>query len=517
MVGKKMAASGLEDILLEAGLISCGSIKGVMPGKNYGRSVHCHKILLECIERLLFEQFMLSRNEDSVCSSLTAASKALLQQLLECPCKKYLISALNNEEIVAYLMEFHQFIESVRNGALGKTAKLWVSYKDHIWLVLSLITAVKCNEFELYRYCLFKICDLFFAFDGQNYARYLTFFAVFMANIEENLSNAEALLRRGAISVARSFIRGNRCEQDFFEPVKRMNLKTFADKNKTVKVLTSKNKVIEYKQQGNITLKLLVQSQMQEERLSMKELMAYPLTPIPYSIGTADGRLLKTDKSKEFHFLTKDVEQETRPPNALTFIVSDGNATFYCLKGLPNNFKQISLRLLEMLDKRSDAVFSTNAYLSNSIKSMERDGRGTSSKLIIKGENTKRPADWKKFLTDDENKQQFIEVILKVWSSDVAAPKLLNRKIVMTFGEKAFHLTSEKRKKTVKSEVESLSSTQEETDSRVILYCFYAKEQGYRYERVKSPDTDIFSFSSIMQSSWMEYRYFFDTGRGNKK
>ena len=34
MVGKKMAASGLEDILLEAGLISCGSIKGVMSGKN---------------------------------------------------------------------------------------------------------------------------------------------------------------------------------------------------------------------------------------------------------------------------------------------------------------------------------------------------------------------------------------------------------------------------------------------------------------------------------------------------
>ena len=78
MAGKKMAASGLEDILLEAGLMSCGSIKGVMSGKSYGRSVHCHKILLECIERLLFEQFMLSRNEDTVCSSLPAASKALL-------------------------------------------------------------------------------------------------------------------------------------------------------------------------------------------------------------------------------------------------------------------------------------------------------------------------------------------------------------------------------------------------------------------------------------------------------
>ena len=79
-------------------------------------------------------------------------------------------------------------------------------------------------------------------------------------------------------------------EQDFFKPVKRMNLKTLADKNKTAKVLTSKNKVIEYKQQGSIAFKLLVQSQMQEERLSMKELISYSLTPIPYSTGTADGR-----------------------------------------------------------------------------------------------------------------------------------------------------------------------------------------------------------------------------------
>ena len=33
-------------------------------------------------------------------------------------------------------------------------------------------------------------------------------------NTEENLPNTEALLRRGAISVARSFIPGNRCAVD---------------------------------------------------------------------------------------------------------------------------------------------------------------------------------------------------------------------------------------------------------------------------------------------------------------
>ena len=37
-------------------------------------------------------------------------------------------------------------------------------------------------------------------------------------------------------------------KQDVFEPITRMNLKTFVHQNKTAKVLTSKNKLIEYKQ-----------------------------------------------------------------------------------------------------------------------------------------------------------------------------------------------------------------------------------------------------------------------------
>ena len=57
----------------------------------------------------------------------------------------------------------------------------------------------------------------------------------------------------------------------------------------------------------------------------------------------------------------------------------------------------------------------------------------------------------------------------------------------MICSEKAFLLTSEDDKRTVKTEVESSNSTQEETDSRVILYCFFAKEQGYRYVKSKEP------------------------------
>jgi hypothetical protein len=50
-----MEGTGLSDILLEAGLIGSGSVTGVITGKHYSRAMHCHKILLEALERLLFE------------------------------------------------------------------------------------------------------------------------------------------------------------------------------------------------------------------------------------------------------------------------------------------------------------------------------------------------------------------------------------------------------------------------------------------------------------------------------
>ena len=107
----------------------------------------------------------------------------------------------------------------------------------------------------------------------------------------------------------------------------------------------------------------------------MTELMKYPLTPIPYSIATADGSLMKADKAKGFHYITKGVENESSTPSDSTLVMYDGNAMFDCLNDVPNNFKQIPLRLLEMTNEGFDVVFSTDMYLENSIKSW-RDHEG---------------------------------------------------------------------------------------------------------------------------------------------
>jgi hypothetical protein len=301
----------------------------------------------------------------------------------------------------------------------------------------------------------------------------------------------------------------------FFEPVKRLNLKTLGDMNKKVKVTTTKSKVLQYKQQGNVAFQLFLKSQNEGLRLDLKELMTYPLTPVPYSIATADGFLAKTDKSKSFHYLTKDCVDADVPPSNDTLVVHDGNACFYYMKEVPCNFSQICSKVFDMMSRTGDAVFSTDSYKDNSVKSMERQRRGCSAKLIIKGQNTKKPPDWKSFLANDDNKTQFIQLLSKLWSNDDYATKLQGREVVLICEGSAYLLTSDDGCVTRKTEIPNLTSSQEETDSRVILYCKYGMDKGYQYIRVKSTDSDIFVILLHYAATFDGITILFDTGLYN--
>lgn len=165
--------------------------------------------------------------------------------------------------------------------------------------------------------------------------------------------------------------------RDFFEPVKRLNLKTLADMNKKTKVTTTKNKVVQYQQQGNVAFQLFIKSRNQGVQLDLREFLTYPLTPVPYSIGTADGFMAKTDKSKTFTYLTKGHEDAAPPPHDETLVIIDGNACFYYLKEVPRDFSQICNKVFNFMPKTGDVVFSTDSYVPNSVKAMERLRRGT--------------------------------------------------------------------------------------------------------------------------------------------
>ena len=55
------AFSKSSSIFLEAGLITPGSLHGVISGKNYSRAMVCHKTMLKPLDRLLMIEFVRSK------------------------------------------------------------------------------------------------------------------------------------------------------------------------------------------------------------------------------------------------------------------------------------------------------------------------------------------------------------------------------------------------------------------------------------------------------------------------
>ena len=123
-------------------------------------------------------------------------------------------AAMKTKALAKYLKEYSLFGQQVRGGSLGKSSQFWLTYVNYVSLVLSLLYAVKNNDYYLCGACLSKMVHLFFSFDGQNYARYLCYFLLFLVNIEKTHPGATELLKFGAISVARSFIPANKCAVD---------------------------------------------------------------------------------------------------------------------------------------------------------------------------------------------------------------------------------------------------------------------------------------------------------------
>ena len=122
---------------------------------------------------------------------------------------------------------------------------------------------------------------------------------------------------------------------DIFEPIKRLNFQTLDDMSKKIKVTNSQQKVVQFKQQGNVSFSLFL-------KIDFEELISYPLASVPYSISTPDGALAKTDKSKSMHHLLKDVESVASPQRKDTLTIHDGYAFLYYLKEVPHTFGQIS-------------------------------------------------------------------------------------------------------------------------------------------------------------------------------
>jgi hypothetical protein len=167
------------------------------------------------------------------------------------------------------------------------------------------------------------------------------------------------------------------------------------------------------------------------DSISLEKLFEYPLGPIPWSLATADGYLVKTNKSQLMHYLEaqspedscSDLQTSTRT------CVVDGNAVFPALAHLPASFGELCGLVFCVLPKAQIVHFVTDTYRDDSIKGLERQRRGSSPLYLTGGPKTKLPRDVKSFLLNSDNKRQLIRLLLSEWQTDRYACKLHGRQV----------------------------------------------------------------------------------------
>ena len=71
----------------------------------------------------------------------------------------------------------------------------------HMRLINSMLFAIKKNKFPLYNKCAADMAPIFYSFGGQNYSRFLTWFDMFLTNIEITHPGAKNLLEKGILSI----------------------------------------------------------------------------------------------------------------------------------------------------------------------------------------------------------------------------------------------------------------------------------------------------------------------------
>ena len=167
-------------------------------------------------------------------------------------------------------------------------------------------------------------------------------------DIAEDILKAESSGREARDQFINDRLEKNK---DFYKPIKRIKLKSFKDMNMRLKMTFKENKVIQYKEQSNKALYLMIQSQKQGIQIDVKELAKYPMTCIPFSVGLPCNSMVKTDKSKLFHKVFEGIDDSAMPPVGETLYIYDGNANYHCLRDIPGNFRQICRKIFKSMSK----------------------------------------------------------------------------------------------------------------------------------------------------------------------
>ena len=158
ILSKRFSAAGLRDILIQSGVIAKGSVDKALSGKMYNRSVRLYKLAYEAITRKLFNDIVLTKEEDD-----------WVQANLE---KLDFDAFWENEISQKMYNDFLDCREKMKDGE--PLQKFWMRFLEMVELLVNTIYTIRAGNWELLLECIQNILPYTFAYDNINSARYLS-------------------------------------------------------------------------------------------------------------------------------------------------------------------------------------------------------------------------------------------------------------------------------------------------------------------------------------------------------
>ena len=169
VIGTRFGDAGLRELAIESDAIAEGSIERVLNGKNYNRSLCLHKIFYEALMIFLLNSFENSLSDNA---ELVERQKTLIEELKLAISPVGYTNLLQHDDFKTWHEAFQVFMTNLREKGRD-LVKFWLSYLEICELVLNLIYAASTGNWTLYLSCIEEVILWCFAYDRQNYARYL--------------------------------------------------------------------------------------------------------------------------------------------------------------------------------------------------------------------------------------------------------------------------------------------------------------------------------------------------------
>ncbi|KYN03439.1 hypothetical protein ALC62_05715 [Cyphomyrmex costatus] len=196
-VGKFIDYCGLSVIMVNAEMIANGSVNGFITGKHFNRCKRLHPMITLALKMIHFEKFIEQENIDLPVEFKTYLIQFSKQTRSSQP-------SIQQAEVKEIFEKYEKFKMQTLEGKHGKTAQYYMIYVKLIDYYLLLNKSIRTGNFEMYKFALSKIVNLYFTFNQPNYARYLVRYLDNLMKIDETHPGLRENFTKGSLGIKRT-------------------------------------------------------------------------------------------------------------------------------------------------------------------------------------------------------------------------------------------------------------------------------------------------------------------------